>query len=1085
VIGNRGGELIQYTPDGQQKASLSQPSSYTEPWSVSSVIWLENTIFHVSYASMTMDSIDDSESTFETWTIINDKAGTTDVFIGDPVPAFGDRSRESNRFYIHLRGWEPMSHLLVIADPPSTDVGVVASMTDTSTSEVPWGILELEDTARATLPTDAEGRDTFVVGFEVDLTSTDPINISTNGDDDVPPHPPAPVVLVYTNEGSIQAYNVLNSKQPVYPSMMPLSATSPTGSMDGMDLGSAPPSAVQENSASQTAFTGQPTPVTNVAPTQPLASGVPASGFGSMASRTTSAFGQSGFAAFSSTTSAFGSKPPPAFASSAFAPTVPKTTSTPTFGVASALGAKPAAFGSPTVSTTFGSSTPSASAGQGFAAYSSAPTSFSAAANQGGSWLDSSTPLEKPKTVSVFGSGAPVSESDKPKPSAFGSFGSSNTTSAVGSSTSTQSTTPSDSTFSAPKAFGSPTSFGQPAKSAFGTTSFSFGSSLGGQSSSGDKVSQPTTTPPSNTGFTFGSSTSTSTPDKSVPVFGATTALGKKAQPAFGQPSSLGGGFGAPAVPSSAPSFTAFAGAGFASYTSAPSFGTPQQGATTLFGNDDSKREAGKITAASKTGGAERSSSVTSSPEEPSRPQITEEDDISDSEPSSPKKADKAKSPTALQAESLLEGLSMGDSKDLSRPVGVATSASSKSEPESYKGGPSLLGEGDAAEVDKETTKSSNDVPALESSQESARASLPSPPALTSPPDLFSKPQPPTPPSKPEAVASTTPPGSPSKGLSAKSELPEVPPPSKPISSSSSSSSSSAPSVLGFGRPPPSLGRPFGAQTAFSSVPTRSSPLAASPPISRADQDSAPKSAAAPIRGGLFKKKPSRDEEEEEDVADLLTKTSIKSKLGKDATSSNEGSPQPSVSKPAAVSPLEKSKPVERPKTPPLLTSFNFGAKPKPQAEPTPPPPFTSAPKDTAPLTSWEPPKATPSNIFPATTTSLFGKKAAWPPSEPQSTPAPVSFGPSQSSKESSSLFQGFAAKKEPPSPSSSQPLAKQKAVAKEPTDPGVNGEVDRIITLMDSELVQVRRPLVSFAHHFANVLSTAEDYRISVQSIT
>lgn len=144
------GELTQYTVDGTVKSSIPSPSSHSN-WPVTSVYWLENTLFYVTYGS---PGVPPDAQDFQCFAIQTEKVGGAPTYIATPdaAPAFGDRSRESARYLVDLKDWTPMKHLLVIADAPSTDVGVVSQFSDGRSEE--WGTLELEETDRVILPMD-------------------------------------------------------------------------------------------------------------------------------------------------------------------------------------------------------------------------------------------------------------------------------------------------------------------------------------------------------------------------------------------------------------------------------------------------------------------------------------------------------------------------------------------------------------------------------------------------------------------------------------------------------------------------------------------------------------------------------------------------------------------------------------------------------------------------------------------------------------------------------------------------------------------------------------------------------------------
>ena len=226
-----------------------------------------------------------------------------------------------------------MKHTLVVADQPSTDVGVIVQHHEPPSSD--WATLELEETDRVVLPMDDEGRDTYPVGVDIDLTSTDPVNLATHGGDETPPAPPSPILYVYVNTGHLAAYHVLNSKQPSYPGMNPsaksqtsTTTTTPIDTVSPMEMAitpsvEKPPSAI-----------GTPTPVSSTSPQITSSAAVSSS----------SPFSQPGFGAFgnlSSGSGTFGGSS----SGSAFGSTFAPNPSVGAFGSGSTSGSgKPSAF---------------------------------------------------------------------------------------------------------------------------------------------------------------------------------------------------------------------------------------------------------------------------------------------------------------------------------------------------------------------------------------------------------------------------------------------------------------------------------------------------------------------------------------------------------------------------------------------------------------------------------------------------------------------------------------------------------------------------------------------------------------------
>lgn len=524
-----------YGSDGTLKATLSPVETKDPSWAVVSILWVENNTSVIVYSNPA------EEHEYATYVMVHDtKANTaTDYQVEDLVGPYGMTSRESSRSYVHLRSWKPLKHLIIVSDGPSDEISVVGGMEE---GQAPWAKLDLDETARATIPLDEEGSSLTVVGLDLDLTSQKPINTSTQFDDDSPPIPPSPVLFVYTNDGSIVAYHLLNLETPAYPGMV------------------APD---QLKQATPAPAPSDATPATSEAPV-PLK---PAFGFGASFGNALS-FGQSSTtpsttpakppgATFGSST--FGTTPAPAFGQSGFGSfgAKPAATAAPAFGQ-SGFGSTGSAFGS----TGFGASTTPSSGGTS-AAPAFGQSGFGALATKPGT-----TQTTTPTTGGGFGGfGAFASRA----PSAFGS---------AGSTPNADSTTP----VRPPAGFGfaavaPPSKFSSvlPGTGAFGKNAPpvpvpAFGSSttpVKPPSQAGQDDSNPSTTP--------------STTPAGKPVFGSigfgATAISKAPEVLKPVTVSSGGGFGG--FGSGSTSFAGFGAAASGSGSFADLLQTNSSGSTT------------------------------------------------------------------------------------------------------------------------------------------------------------------------------------------------------------------------------------------------------------------------------------------------------------------------------------------------------------------------------------------------------------------------------------------------------------------------------------------------------------------------
>ena len=188
VLGNASGELHQLTPTGESKDVLPAPPEADRPLRVDDVRWLENDVFLVTYNTASTDPEPVHE--YDVYAVLRDrKAGTTTyaAFPLDIPPPFGDTSRAGRRYVASLKGWNPMKHLVFMANAPSTDVGALGCKISESDVSA-WNALELEETSRPVLPFSSvdPSADTAPVAIDLDLTATEPIedpNAAAKGED--------------------------------------------------------------------------------------------------------------------------------------------------------------------------------------------------------------------------------------------------------------------------------------------------------------------------------------------------------------------------------------------------------------------------------------------------------------------------------------------------------------------------------------------------------------------------------------------------------------------------------------------------------------------------------------------------------------------------------------------------------------------------------------------------------------------------------------------------------------------------------------------------------------------------------------
>ncbi|KAH7341645.1 hypothetical protein B0J17DRAFT_714801 [Rhizoctonia solani] len=1118
VVGTRGGELLQFTPEGERKQTIPPPPSLSSPQSVVSVLWLENTVFHVVYGNPNSDPSDPTHE-YEVYNILFDSKANSANYVKfiDPAPPYGVPSRLSCRHYVRLVGWEPAKHLIFVADGPSTDVGAIACLNSSETEgkPSPWVTLELDETSRIALPMDDEMNETSIMGFDLDLTSTEPISNSQEAGDDAAPSPPSPILHLYTSAGLIISYHVLNSRGDKYPGTgtaeipSAVSAT-PAKALAGTTSAGTPAFGVSAFGTSTTP--AKPNPFGQTSATQ-------AFGQPSTTPAATPAFGQTSAPAFGQasafgTTSAFGSKP--AFGSSTFGASsgggFGKFTSTtpagaPSGGGFAGFGSKPTTFGSSSAPTTnvfgsaSGSTTPktesplSAFGSSAFGGGTSATTPKSSFGGFGSSTPSISSPV-KPRDGSAdpesppLATKAPIEISPPGSPAArsdsgidvdgldIGGIGKKPPAGLDGSDdesehdpTETPSKPPASTSgfagFGKPSAFGSAASGG--AFAVKPATGGAFGAPApaqpaGGFGAFGNKAAAPST------GFSFGGGAKKD--DK--PAFTGGSAFGSSAfgssgssTPAFGSSA-----FGSSTSGTSTPAFGATSKPSSA-FGAAPTFGTtsaPAFGATSGFGAQSKPAEL----SAPKSGGA---FSAFAAPK-PGEVKVTGGGFAGF--------GDAAKNKGGF--------LGFGDNAEKKNIFGESARTEEKKEepkqePASNKDVEEIKSNV-KPEAEPDTPKSAFGGLTVSSPPPKPKASSPSPvPQTTKPaseaPSKIPVPRPslldrlsPRPESQeptelePPGSESSTPPGSPSPSAS--------PPPAPP-----KSAPPPTPSPLGLSKP---TLKPFG------STPLRSSPLA-TPPVTRENEGNpfneasvkAPaltlktssENVTKPTSTGFFGfGKPAATEEKETKPATAEQRPNSFSSAMKGVSAASVTAGSPSVagtSMPGATAPSAK---------PPSLFS-GTAASPSPFSAPKLPTSTTPAPVSAAPSASKPSPFGAPGAATTPTPTStpfsgFGGKPGALPFSAPSPSPPPSLFGQPPSTKtppatSTSAPAPSFSFANFKPqsstSPAATPPPPAEPSTSAPPTSwSNVEVEFNKLLEQMSAELGKLRQDTVALQHYHAQV---------------
>lgn len=210
ACGTRDGRIVQYTPEGEERASI--PSA--KEGGVIDVRWLENDLFYVVYAA----SISSDGLPLETPTSIVQRTKTSLDYAlcqDDPTAPMGQyEMRSPRRFVVSLKNWHPFKHLVTALSNAGSQFAVLSS------SDSKWSVGDLDEAARPSLPlSESTASDTCPLGLDIDLTVA-----QQSGD-----LGPAPILTSFSSDGLLTCWSIQNSATPVFPGLsapLPLSSRS-------------------------------------------------------------------------------------------------------------------------------------------------------------------------------------------------------------------------------------------------------------------------------------------------------------------------------------------------------------------------------------------------------------------------------------------------------------------------------------------------------------------------------------------------------------------------------------------------------------------------------------------------------------------------------------------------------------------------------------------------------------------------------------------------------------------------------------------------------------------------------------------
>ncbi|KAI5791946.1 hypothetical protein EDC01DRAFT_602909, partial [Geopyxis carbonaria] len=416
VCGMSDGTGWQMTPTGEVKCMLPAPPTVDNHF-MSTIVWLENTLFLTVHTPVPSDSDNSKDSVFHMLERERDSVSFTYSKLADPAPPYGMEGRNPPYyFHVQLRDYEPsLSDLLIFSGTCAIDIGLVGRFMTTAGKDRNieankfTTIIPTEDFRRASMPLGNSMTDTSPIGMALDLSSKDNVKCPVGGEEIEQSPGPLPILMILNHEGNLKAWNVIYN--------------------DAMEAGKKYPgmamySSEQLKQAQPTLQTTQPSANSSVGTSStwasPATSAPAAPAFGKPTFGTSPALGSgaSPFAPPKLTGSLFGGAPSaqanntPSFGTSSFGTAPPAKSA---FGEATALGGGSAtpfekpAFGAPaTLSSPVAFGRPSFGATSSLGG-GSAPPAFGEASKLGGVAFGKTSAFGTPATAvpnaSAFSSG--------------------------------------------------------------------------------------------------------------------------------------------------------------------------------------------------------------------------------------------------------------------------------------------------------------------------------------------------------------------------------------------------------------------------------------------------------------------------------------------------------------------------------------------------------------------------------------------------------------------------------------------------------------------------------------------------------
>ncbi|KGO61916.1 Nuclear pore complex protein [Penicillium expansum] len=218
VAGLADGTGYQMTPDGTKKAEVPRPSDLEGDCHISSIAWLENDVFFVTYTPNISED-DMGMNPASSYYIITRRKQAP--FLIQKLPevcstmGFMLKRGPAYQFITRIREYKPhLRDVLIVASTASTDLGLITRSdqplaNDDRTKSHVGQFMTTEvsdDTKRASVPLKESGDETSVIGLAQNLSATENVVAPLPGSDILESSTPLPGVLLLNNDGILSSW---------------------------------------------------------------------------------------------------------------------------------------------------------------------------------------------------------------------------------------------------------------------------------------------------------------------------------------------------------------------------------------------------------------------------------------------------------------------------------------------------------------------------------------------------------------------------------------------------------------------------------------------------------------------------------------------------------------------------------------------------------------------------------------------------------------------------------------------------------------------------------------------------------------